>query len=167
MTKPLPLEFVTNKTVLSWQDIHFGFSKGLLGWKDVVELATKAIGSGNTMPEIIDLALVTKERVSEIPRLLDGTSAKLPSEGNALKKWFYLSLAWLYEHESEYADPLGEVEDISAEFGFPEESHEMLKFMPAQGGYQPTLHSTAENLARLRDRWRGFVEEHSTTYKDG
>src|SRR5258708_5390720 len=130
MTKPLPLEFVTRKTALSWQDALIGFSKGLLSWKDIVEIATKAIASGNTMPETMDLALITKEKISEIPQLLESVSAKSPSKEDALKKWFYLSLAWLYEHESEYADPLDEVEDISAEFGFPEESHEMLKFMP-------------------------------------
>ncbi len=141
--KPLPLEFLISKTALSWQDTLFGFSKGLLAWEDIAELATRAIDAGPTMPEIIDLALVTKEKKSEILQLLERIAIKSPSKADPVKKWFYLCLAWLYEHESEYVDPLAEVEDIAAEFGFPEESHGMLKFMPAQGDYQPALHSTA------------------------
>ena len=166
MTKPLPLEFVTSKATLGWRDILFGFSKELLDWKDVVELATRAIDSGTKMPEIIDLALVTKETISEIPNLLEKASANSLTNGDSIKKWFYLSLVWLYEHEPQYADPLAEVEDIAAEFGFPEESLEMVTFMPPQGEYQPALHTTAENSARLRNAWRGFVEEHSEGYKD-
>lgn len=165
MTKPLPLEFVTTQARLNWQDILFGFKKGLLDWKSIIELATRAIESDSALPEIIDLALASKENISEISKLLEAIAAKMPSQGSAAKKWFYLSLVWLYEHESQFSDPLSEVEDIASEFGFPEESYEMLRFMPPQAGYNAAMHSTEQNLARLRKIWRVFVEKHRTVYQ--
>ena len=165
--KPIPLDFVASRIKLDWNDVQFGFLNGWLGWKDVVELATQAVQSGESDADVVSLASVGKEDRSVIDDLLRALSTKTKPDGDSRKKWFFLALAWLYEHESQYPDSLAEVEAIASAFGFPPESYDMLKFMPSSGEYDPVQHPRSENLRRLRERWRKFVEQQSRIYGAG
>jgi hypothetical protein len=57
---------------------------------------------------------------------------------------------------------LGVVEEVYAEFDYPDEVASFVRYMPAGNGYDPRRHSEAENEARLYDEWNRFVGDCAT-----
>ena len=132
----------------------------------VVQVAVDAVTAGDPAPEVLELAATGKENVSEIRPLLTTLSSRSSQADDSRRKWLFLTLAWLSAHESEYVDPLMEVEELAAEFEFPPESYELLRFMPARKrGLVPRTPAEGEQI--LRRRWIDFVKKQSEIYKRG
>jgi hypothetical protein len=62
-------------------------------------------------------------------------------------------LAWLLEHKQAYEDPLQRVEEVYADFGYPETIRHLVRYMPA--GEASTVLETGE--ARLYREWEAYV----------
>lgn len=80
----------------------------------------------------------------------------MPLTGEMEAKWLYLVLDWLYQHRADLADPLQTVEEVYADFGYPECLSSFVRYMPMQG---PDLGSRAANEARLFERWKSYLDE--------
>jgi hypothetical protein len=70
-------------------------------------------------------------------------------------------LAWFYEHRGEVPDPLLRVEEVYADFGYPEQIAKFVRYMPMEG---PDLGSREANEHRLFERWKRYIEEVAPTY---
>ncbi|GGY20439.1 DUF2247 family protein [Paludibacterium paludis] len=53
---------------------------------------------------------------------------------------------------------IGEVETIYAEFDYPSEIENFVRYMPVTDGYEPSLHSKAENEKRLFENWKKYLD---------
>jgi hypothetical protein len=142
---------------LSWRAVLWGLENGLLGWSDVVNLAKHR--AGETSPHARELALMGKSQANEVGKTLSALAAQDPphSEAEIRKAWLRLVMKWIFENRSSYSDPLGEVELVYADFGYPPEIENLVRYMPPADEYDPGKHSATENKARLIELWRRYV----------
>jgi hypothetical protein len=75
-----------------------------------------------------------------------------------------LTLDWVLTNRESFKDPLGEVEEIYADFDYPQEIAPLVRYMPPTDGWRPGEHSAEVNLARLFRLWADFVERKRCEY---
>ena len=109
---------------------------------------------------MVELAGLTQAELAEVPSLLEKVVSAAEAEDSTASqgKWLYLVLAWVYEHRAEVVDPLGLVEQLYADFGYPAELRGFVRFMPPEGRYEPQAHTHAENVARLFSKWAEYLD---------
>jgi hypothetical protein len=158
--KPIPIKSVTDLPSLAWSDIAFGYSKQFLGWRTVVEIAAKKVEEGRTGPEILELASIDKSETWRVGKLLQRLAAEEHPESasSVCGKWLFILLQWLYENRQRFSDPLQEVEEVYADFGYPEAIAGFVRFLPPSDGYNPEVHTREENLQRLYRHWAEYLE---------
>lgn len=152
----IPAAFVLKRTRMRWREVLFGLANELLDPAAPVDLAAAQMTEeASNPPTLIELAA---SNAADPTRGLVETlapSEPMLSEEEVRDKWLCLVLAWLFEHRHNYRDPLELVEEVYADFGYPEQLAGFVRSMPMEG---PDLGSRAQNEARLLERWRRFVE---------
>lgn len=153
----IPYRFIRERTRLSWRGIRFGLVNELLDPEAPVAFATDQVGELEEVPvALLDLAGVGENEptMELVERLAE--SEPRHSEDEIRHKWLYLVLAWIYEHRHEYADPLQRVEEVYADFGYPEQLASFVRYMPMVG---PDLGSREANERRLLERWKQYIDD--------
>ncbi|MCP4592693.1 MAG: DUF2247 family protein [bacterium] len=162
----LAADFVLDRLELSWSDVKWGYEHGILSAAGVVEFAVARLAEDEDAGSaVVELASLSPQEHAEVPSVLEKV---LQSEGVAWssesrRKWLYLVLAWVHEHRDELPDPLGIVEQVYADFGYPVEIQSFVSYMPPEDGYEPQAHSHEENVARLFTKWKKYLETFTTT----
>ena len=72
--------------------------------------------------------------------------------------WLYLLLKHVYEHRKNFDDPLGEVEILHADFGYPEDVTPFVRYMPPTD-YDPSTYTPQENIDKLYALWEAYLHE--------
>ena len=160
----IPTDFILEKTPISWRDVLWGYENKFLGWHSVVQFAEKRLLDGSEVDMEIGLASITKEDAGEVGdtlRELAGKELSVPDE-EIKRKWLYLVLSWLFEKRSEFSDSLSYVEEVYADFGYPDEISGFVKYMPASDGYDPSKHTSVENEQRLLNNWKEYLNNNAS-----
>lgn len=155
----IPCRFIRDRVRLSWREVRFGLVNELLDPEAPVELAIDQVADLADPPAaVLELAGAGKsEPTLVLVEQLAAGEPQLPE--NAIRdKWLYLVLAWIYEHRDETPDPLQRIEEIYADFGYPEQIAKFVRYMPMDG---PDLGSREANERRLFERWKRYLEEAS------
>jgi hypothetical protein len=147
---------------LNWFDIFFAINNGYLNYQSAIEHARNELENNDTYSHaVLNLAcLSVAETIFPhiihpfIDELINQTSEKEKSE--AKDKIMYVLLKWVYDHKTDYDDPLSIVEYVYDDFGFPETIISFVRYLPMQG---PNLGSRAKNTARLFDNWESFLSK--------
>ena len=153
----IPYEFLRTRVPQSWRLLRFGLQNDLLDESAPKDMALDLIGRIRE-PSAALLALATAERADPMAELVDqlATEEPLVPEGDIRGQWLYLTLAWVYENRAEIADPLRMVEEVYADFDYPERIAQFVRYMPMEG---PDLGSLEANERRLFDRWKAYLDE--------
>ncbi|WP_142836485.1 DUF2247 family protein [Planococcus salinarum] len=80
----------------------------------------------------------------------------------------YLTLYWLYENKEKFPDPLTQVEEIYADFDYPESISKFVSYMPLEedeGPLPPTREVAISNIYKnwvdyLVSQNRRFMKKH-------
>ena len=158
----IPAPFIMARAHLSWRELKFGLSNELLVSQAVVDFAVEQVTRLECpSPALLDLA--GSSRSDAIRELVEQLAAGEPEpvENEPLEKWLYLTLAWLYEKRAALPDPLQTVEEVYADFGYPEAIAGFVRYMPMDG---PDLGSREANETRLMDRWKEYLDSMSARY---
>ncbi|MBW2699423.1 MAG: DUF2247 family protein [Deltaproteobacteria bacterium] len=153
----IPYEFIRGLVRMSWREVRFGLDKELLDPWAPVELAIEqAAGLEQPSAALVDLASAEKDNpiMGPINKLADGDPPR--SENDIRNRWLYLVLAWLYENRDAHQDPLQKVEEVYADFDYPEQIVKFVRYMPMDG---PDLGSREANVKRLFERWKWYLDE--------
>jgi hypothetical protein len=155
---PIPFAFIQQRVTLAWDEALWGYEHQLVGWSGVVALAQHRLCSHSTLSEI-ELSGLDKSQTSRIGELLRELAgdANQEHEATALKKWLYLVLAWTLDQKARLTDPLAQVEAIYADFDYPIEIENFVRYMPVTYNYDPMQHSSEENENRLFDHWKNYL----------
>ena len=156
---PVPFAFIQTRTSLSWREALWGYEHQMIAWRDIVGLATSLLQphSGARELELSTMGKSEAHLVGELLRELAAAENEI-LESTIVRKWLFLVLAWTYENSNRVDDPLSEVDVIYADFGYPAEIESFVRYMPPQGGYDPSQHSAQENRDRLFDYWRKYLQ---------
>jgi len=156
---PIPFLFIRKYVSLSWGEALWGYEHKMIGWSDVVELAKDRLRSDSDEREI-ELSRLDKSSTFRIGELLRELAASEPEKLRlmSIKKWLFLVLLWTFENKDLTDDPLAEVETIYADFNYPSEIENFVRYMPATDGYDPSQHSQKDNENRLFENWRKYLD---------
>jgi hypothetical protein len=155
----IPITFVLHKLQPTWADLRFGLERALINEADVVQAAIEWVSqSPDASDSEIELAGLYRNELNRVPELLrELTASSEAIRATIEKKWLFLLLAWLYDQKESIDDPLGKVEEVYADFGYPKEIAGFVRYMPAQDGYRPQDHTREENLNRLFRLWNDYL----------
>jgi len=149
--------FIETRAALTWREIAHGIDNELLSVESAVAFAAARVGAEKAPDSLlVDLARL---RSGEPARdLVDELAANEPEQDSDYirMKWLYLVLSWVFEHQGAFADPLAIVEEVYAEFDYPEEAAHFVPYMPMRG---PDLGSKAANRGRLFESWKQYLDE--------
>ena len=156
MTTKIPYDFLCQRVNLSWHDIQFGIEHQLISPQVAIDKAMNRLNeSGDTSPDVVELASHSEaDPVLELVRRLSASESA--TSHDVQTKWLYLILAWLFENQTSVKDPLGIVEEVYTDFGYPREIASFVRYMPMVG---PDLGSREQNEARLYARWENYLDE--------
>jgi hypothetical protein len=157
--RPLQIRTISDLPPLTWQEMAYGYSEQLLGWRTPVEIAVADVEKGSTDSDELDLASVDKEQTWRVVELIQRLAAKehRQTKPEILEKWLYVVLKWLYDNKDSFSDPLQEVEEVYADFGYPEIMNRFVRFLPSSDEYQPELHTKEENVRRMYEHWLAYL----------
>jgi hypothetical protein len=155
----IPARFVEERVMLTPAELVYGFRGGWLADRDVVSIALARLEAGEVLsPPEEELALLLSDDLGRVPELVDDLGESVAVQGDPAAVWLFLTLAWIYDHRSEYLEPLEVVEMIYADFGYPEEIEGLVRFMPASPG-------AATGYSAIQRRWEDFLSGKSAEYR--
>ena len=130
----LSYEFVAKKIFLTWNDISFGITHKIFSPISAIKHAKVKINKQGHYSNVL-CELASLEKGDDIHLCLDKL---IEAEGEkSIKiikaKWLYIVLYWIYEHKSDYKDPLALVEEVYADFDYPQEITNFVRYMPLDG----------------------------------
>jgi hypothetical protein len=159
ITFRIPADFVLARAIPTCAELAYGFRHGWLRPEDVVAIELAKLKQGlamNSKEEELALLLPGDfEAVGDLIRKLEN----IPNnQENPAALWIYLCLAWLFENRSSLSDPLGIVEVLYADFDYPEQMEEFIRYMPLREGQEA-------GVAAIYDRWEAYVARQAEYYK--
>ncbi|WP_429434308.1 DUF2247 family protein [Pseudomonas sp. BS3782 TE3695] len=115
---------------LNWKEPLYGFEHGFIDEKGVSEYTCKTLTEKSSQ-EAIELASLLPQENYLASDLLQSLADKdLSPVTDTTKPWILLLLSFLLEHQEDYEDPLEIVEELYANFDYPEEIASLVRYMP-------------------------------------
>ena len=131
------------------------------GWVDddgAVRLgeAQYALGMQQTL-SVEDVALLLGDEYYNVERLMYAAVTELGAESvgregeEPWRLWFYLALSWMYDHRSNYEDPLLMIQMLSADFWEPGEIRNLVIWVSKNEGESTRVEQNWHNYVSVKD----------------
>ncbi|GAA2487350.1 DUF2247 family protein [Terrabacter carboxydivorans] len=150
----MSVDFIARHVDLLPPELAWGYRSGYVDGRDVVRLAELTVSSGHSdSPALQELSLLLRDAVGRVPDLVDqlddapGGAVLTPS-----RVWLFLVLSLAWEQRQDSADAFAELEQIYADFDYPEEMEGFVPFLPAPAGSEP-------GRAALEMRWSAYLAD--------
>lgn len=155
MRLELQIDFLrASRVPLDSDDLRLGLSLGLISPPTAVAAAQDSVARGSSDAVVSALAETDPDDVAQVREILGATD---PDEADlsppqSLQKWTYLELSAAYELRHELQDPLGVVEEIYADFGYPDRVAAFVRYMPPPAG-EPA------GVEEIYNRWASYLAQ--------
>lgn len=156
----IPIEFVLARTRLTWGDAQYGLDHGWLNSRSMIDLALTALEhKTENDPLELRLAGLREDEEWAIPELVEKLAQLEPADSidEAKKKWLCLILAWLYERRAEFDDPFPIINEIYADFDYPEEIKGFVSYMPLGEPRSIPPYKAETPRERMLRLWQEYV----------
>lgn len=164
-----PYAYINKAIDMNWYDIFFAIENGFLSYQAAIEHASLELGRDESAPQaVLDLAILSYNEAlfpNSIHPYIDELANQI-TEKEKIKtkdKIMYVLLKWVYEHRSDYDDPLRVIEFIYDDFNFPKTIASFVRYLPMQGS---NLGSIEKNTSRLFEYWKQFLNEQHKKWKE-
>jgi hypothetical protein len=150
--------YIRSKGTVGWNEVLYALDRGWLSPRAVVEYAEALVEEGSDDSRVIELAGMFRGEEHGVRDIVEAMASHDGDveDGSAVMKWMCIILGWVYRRQGDFPDPLGVVEELYAEFGYPQELEPFVRYMPVVDGVLEA--STTQNEARMFEEWRRFVE---------
>ena len=157
----IPYEFLRPLARLTWREVLFGLEQQLLDERAPVDMGVERLmEEENPSLELVELAgIVGNHDIRPLVKALSGREPEQPTDAIS-QKWLYLVLAWFFDRKDDHPDALQAVEEVYADFGYPEAVVGFVRYMPS---VDPDL-GRQGNEARLLERWKMYLDRESERY---
>lgn len=150
---------LVKRTKLTWHELDFAYKQSIAERQDVVAFAVDVLEEEMLgYEQVLELAIIEEyEEISSVLNALLGIEP--PQEEKEIKgKWLYLLLADLYENRKDYENALAVVEELYADFDYPEEITNFVRYMPSEEAKKLTEQA---NVERLISNWKKYLDNFS------
>ena len=146
--------FLSSESIeLTALDLAYGFSRGWITAKTVIECACREIKMGVVDEQLLaPCCLLSDEsdRVSEVlEKVRPASSAALEMSA---RKWLFLHLSAAYNLAPSLDDPFVLVDQIYSDFDYPSSMRRFVQYMPLQVGDSPGHEAIIQ-------RWRAYLTQ--------
>jgi hypothetical protein len=156
-------DFIRERTHLTWREALFGIDNELLSPGAGADFAAAQLAvQDDPAPALVELASLGRGEPTR--DLVEQLAAAEPQQDPDIirSKWLYLALAWIFEHKDNYPDPLRTVEEVYADFSYPDAVASFVRYMPMD---ELDLGSREANERRLYEKWKRYLENASSEYR--
>ena len=148
-------DYLKQLVCLCWQDVEYGLQHGYIAVDVAVRFCSDELEMGRHLSHELENMFLTTDALEIVASVKILADSERPIHPDDLRrKWHYVILSWLYDHRQECRDPLGQVESVYADFGYPSQIASFVRYMPMQG---PDLGSEEKNEKRLMSRWYEYL----------
>lgn len=155
MNIKIPSTFIKAHAHLTWREAEFGLQNCWLTDETLIALAIDRVTAGDYSRDTMDLASVLPNEKYKVRDIVRRLAASDP--GYSPEKWLFLLLAWLYEHRDVVEDALGLVEQLYADFDYPDEIASFVRYMPPQD-------PSRVGNSYLMEAWKRYLDHASRKY---
>lgn len=163
MSEPLvkfhiPADFVIEYARLKSDELKWGYFNGWIDRRDVIAIMLHALVSGVRLSESEErLALLLSVEADSVDDIL-GKIEFSNGEIESRRVWLYLALAWVFVHNDDFLDPFEVVECIYADFEYPSEIDDLIRYMPPRLGEDPG------GIPGIEQAWARYISEMKEIY---
>jgi len=164
---PIPADFIDKKVNLSWCDIKWGYENNLITSDLAIKKAENIVLTEIYTKAELELSFLIPSESDDITPFINELCPNFKENEYVItrQKWLYVILSWLWINRERFEDPLDEVESIYTNFDYPVEMDSFIRYMPPADGYDPSLHSYAENINRLMKNWENYLQKGVDIFK--
>ena len=137
---------------LSWKELQYGLNKHYINESEVSRYASEAL-TLDSCDKQVELASLCTQELFNAHELLRSLTQNTNTEKDSSKVWIYILLSWLFENKHHYNDPFETIDEIYADFGYPEEVSTLIRYMPATEG-------SASSEDQLVLNWEDFLSSY-------
>ncbi|EGO5827575.1 DUF2247 family protein [Enterococcus faecalis] len=127
--------FSQTKTNWSWQEILYGMENKIIARSDVINYATRILDEGMLGFDWVLKIAIADEYEDILPYIYElGNLEDSEDDSTIQDKWRYFILKELYAKKSNYENFNEKVEEIYADFDYPEDMAGFIGYMPSLDG---------------------------------
>ncbi|EGO8079894.1 TPA: DUF2247 family protein [Enterococcus faecalis] len=127
--------FSQTKTNWSWQEILYGMENKIIARSDVINYATRILDEGILGFDWVLKIAIADEYEDILPYIYElGNLEDSEDDSTIQDKWRYFILKELYAKKSNYENFNEKVEEIYADFDYPEDMAGFIGYMPSLDG---------------------------------
>ncbi len=157
----IPYSYIAKYVKLNWYDILFAVEHNFLKIESIREHALKVIAINPYCEAVIyELAIFFNDFYSDydIINVVYKLSYKVSEEekNEVQEKFLYVILSWLYDNKNNVTAPLEAIEIIYADFNYPNEIQELIRYMPNDDVNISSLKGNI-GLENIYNKWRVYL----------
>jgi hypothetical protein len=161
--------FKKSKLNYDWKTLYVGLKLGLIEYSDITNFAVEFLAShpDSNNQNIIQLAWggndIDYERLLENILKESNVDDLFPDSDVwqfEKRKWRFGILIYLKRiHQDDFEELLNKVAEVYADMDYPEDMDSFINYLTPKDGYNPSLHSPEENVARLINLFNNFLNQ--------
>ncbi|MFT3943646.1 MAG: DUF2247 family protein [Ancrocorticia sp.] len=162
----LPPEYTLARVVPTAQELVYGYQQRWVSDDGAVRLgeAQYALGMPQT-PSVEEVALLLRDEYYNVERLMYAAAREIEAEGSPLegeepwRVWMFLAFSWALEHRSDYDDLMMILQILWADFGYPLEIRDLIRWVSQWPGEPPVIDS-------LLPQWQDYLSVKGAEYAE-
>jgi hypothetical protein len=156
----IPASFVVENAPPTIGELAAGFVQGWLDEASVVEVALAKLNRGLVLTEPEErLAYLLSDQFDDVADILREPAFEVGEADAHGRYWLSMALAWVLRSQGLFDDPLGVVELLYADFGYPPAIEGLVRYMPQPEGAEPGTDG-------LMTRWAAYVEREMASHAE-
>lgn len=151
---------------VDWQVVYWGIQNDFLEPKCAISYAHKMAEYNITEDEslIVDLLILDTQDKNSVVALIEESVAMGNIDAQRCKRVLRYIILDMINQSAE--DVLSRVENVYADFEYPEDMNSFISYMPVEDGkYNPSEHNEAENKQRLIGKFNEFLKNELMHFK--
>lgn len=159
----IPISYAIEHANLNWNDIFFAFYNRYISNEAVIEFAKYVVDDYINDDIVLDLVCLSPNEVNRESLLNDFLLRLIDKNkmNEAKSKFLYIVLSFIFDRKSYFEDPARAVEVVYADFNYPEEMKDFVRFMPAS---KDAMSLKLDETERIFNNWKRYLDSCKTKY---
>ena len=159
----IPISYAIEHANLNWNDIFFAFYNRYISNEAVIEFAKYVVDDYINDDIVLDLVCLSPNEVNRESLLNDFLLRLIDKNkmNEAKSKLLYIVLSFIFDRKSCFEDPARAVEVVYADFNYPEEMKDFVRFMPAS---KDAMSLKLDETERIFNNWKRYLDSCKTKY---
>ncbi|MCI1696916.1 DUF2247 family protein [Aneurinibacillus aneurinilyticus] len=167
--------FEQSKIHYDWKTLYVGLKLGLINFTDITKYAIDFLASHPDSDNQNIIQLAWGENDFDYEQLL----MNLLKESNVddlfpdsyvweyeKRKWRFGILSYLKNaHQDDFEELLNKIAEVYADMDYPEDMEDFINYLTPKDGYNPSLYSHEENVARLVNLFNYFLDKEKQYFR--